>query len=416
MQCIRGVCAAGAQARRLAAVQVRGMAADQMDKSPLHPWSGSSLPPLRIKESGNEILHNSLYNKGTAYSYPERDRLRIRGLIPPRRINFDVQKKKVLHHLAKLSSNLSRNTYLASVQVRMPAVPCPWPAMHRASLRMRGPVLRESAPGPAFGSLREFPTPHSHPLSVPPGRKGAVQAPGATCPRPYGIGHRRRLLTLAYMHAPSHLITHPSICPPARPPARRRRAPQHAARQDNNETLFHALLVENMELLAPVVYTPTVGEACKQFGYRFGRPRGMYISADDQGHMHSIVANWPQNDVQVIVVTDGSRILGLGDLGAYGMGIPIGKLALYCAAGGIAPHRVLPVQLDFGTDNEELHKDPYYTGILRCCPRLRAACCTTPARARFSRCIPRCSNPPPRAADRAARGARQAANQGRPVL
>jgi malate dehydrogenase (oxaloacetate-decarboxylating)(NADP+) len=134
---------------------------------------------------------------------------------------------------------------------------------------------------------------------------------------------------------------------------------------DNNETLFHALLVENIEYLAPIVYTPTVGLACQQFGFRFDRPRGMYISALDRGQMHACLANWPHREVQVIVVTDGSRILGLGDLGAYGMGIPIGKLALYCAAGGIAPHRVLPVCLDVGTDNQELLHDPYYIGLVQ---------------------------------------------------
>ena len=97
------------------------------------------------------------------------------------------------------------------------------------------------------------------------------------------------------------------------------------------------------EELAPLVYTPTVGEACRQFGDRWRRPRGMYFCAEDQGHMGAMVYNWAQDDVQVIVVTDGSRILGLGDLGVDGMGISIGKLNLYVACGGIAPARVLPV-------------------------------------------------------------------------
>ena len=101
-------------------MQARGMALDQMDHSPLHPWSGSSMPPLRIHEMGSEILQNPLYNKGTAFSYPERDRLRIRGLIPPRRIGWDIQKEKVMKTLRSLSSDLSRNTYLASVQVSPP--------------------------------------------------------------------------------------------------------------------------------------------------------------------------------------------------------------------------------------------------------------------------------------------------------
>lgn len=132
---------------------------------------------------------------------------------------------------------------------------------------------------------------------------------------------------------------------------------------DRNETLYHRVLVDHMEEVAPVVYTPTVGQACQEFGARFRRSRGMYFSEEDRGHMAAMVYNWPHKDVHVIVVTDGSRILGLGDLGANGMGIPIGKLALYCAAGGIAPHRVLPVVLDVGTDNEEILNDKFYLGV-----------------------------------------------------
>lgn len=106
---------------------------------------------------------------------------------------------------------------------------------------------------------------------------------------------------------------------------------------DRNETLYHRILVDHMEEMAPIIYTPTVGQACNEFAMRYRRPRGMYFCTKDRGHMAAMVYNWPQKDVRVIVVTDGSRILGLGDLGANGMGIPIGKLSLYCAAGGIAP-------------------------------------------------------------------------------
>jgi len=132
---------------------------------------------------------------------------------------------------------------------------------------------------------------------------------------------------------------------------------------DNNETLFHRVLVDNIKELAPVIYTPTVGEACIEFGEAFRRPRGMYFNFHDQGDMAAMMYNWDSKDVQVIVVTDGSRILGLGDLGANGMGIPIGKLALYTSVGGVAPHRVLPIMFDAGTDNERLLNDPFYLGL-----------------------------------------------------
>jgi malate dehydrogenase (oxaloacetate-decarboxylating)(NADP+) len=137
---------------------------------------------------------------------------------------------------------------------------------------------------------------------------------------------------------------------------------------DRNETLFHRVLVEHIEELAPIVYTPTVGRVCLEYGHRFRRPRGMYFSANDKGHFANMLYNWPQKDVHICVVTDGSRILGLGDLGVNGMGIPVGKLALYCAAGGIAPHRVLPVVLDVGTNNQDLLNDSRYLGLRQ--PRL----------------------------------------------
>ena len=132
--------------------------------------------------------------------------------------------------------------------------------------------------------------------------------------------------------------------------------------QDRNETLFHRVLLDNIEELAPIVYTPTVGQACVEFGSSFRKPRGMFFSDYDRGDMASMMYNWPGRDVHVAVITDGGRVLGLGDLGANGMAITIGKLALYCSAGGIAPHRVLPIMFDAGTNNEALRDDPFYLG------------------------------------------------------
>jgi malate dehydrogenase (oxaloacetate-decarboxylating)(NADP+) len=214
----------------------------------------NALMYLNFSIPSTEILNNPLFNKSTAFKGGERDRLRFRGLLPPRRLNMKVQKQRILEEIRAEDSMIRKNMILEEVH-------------------------------------------------------------------------------------------------------------------DRNETLYHRILVDHIEEMAPIIYTPTVGQACKEFGMRFRRPRGMYFCEEDRGHMAAMVYNWPQKDVHVIVVTDGSRILGLGDLGANGMGIPIGKLSLYCAAGGIAPHRVMPVVLDVGTNNEELIKDPFYLGMQR--PRLQ---------------------------------------------
>ncbi|WP_136798595.1 MULTISPECIES: NAD-dependent malic enzyme [Desulfosediminicola] len=132
--------------------------------------------------------------------------------------------------------------------------------------------------------------------------------------------------------------------------------------QDTNETLFFRLVVENVEEVMPYIYTPTVGKACQEFSKIYRRKRGLFISYPDRDRIDDILQNATKHNVKVIVVTDGERILGLGDQGIGGMGIPIGKLSLYTACGGISPAYTLPIVLDVGTNNEELRNDPLYMG------------------------------------------------------
>lgn len=207
---------------------------------------------LVTQKHGMDILQDPLLNKGTAFPLTERDRLGIRGLLPPRQVPVEIQVNRTMRAFDQIESPLAKWEFLTALQ-------------------------------------------------------------------------------------------------------------------DRNESLFYKLLTEKIEELAPIVYTPTVGQACRLFSQIWRKPRGLFISVEDRSldDMRAIIHNWPRDEVDIIVVTDGSRILGLGDLGVCGHAIPIGKLALYVAAGGIAPHRVLPITIDVGTNNKELLDDPLYLGLQR---------------------------------------------------
>jgi len=142
-----------------------------------------------------------------------------------------------------------------------------------------------------------------------------------------------------------------------------------SALQNENETLFFRVLIDNLEALLPIVYTPTVGQACLEWSCIYQQPRGLYITPHDRGRIREVLRRWPRERVGVIVVTDGGRILGLGDLGANGMGIPIGKLALYVACAGVDPALCLPVMLDVGTDTDSVREERFYLGLRE--PRLK---------------------------------------------
>src|ERR1700752_2040398 len=137
---------------------------------------------------------------------------------------------------------------------------------------------------------------------------------------------------------------------------------------DHDQTLFYRTIMSDPTRFMPIVYDPTIGEVCLKFGHIFRGPRGMYLSIKRRGHVKEVLRNWPVKDVRVICVTDGGRILGLGDLGANGMGIPIGKLQLYTAAAGVPPQGLLPMYLDAGTNNERYLRDPLYLGMRKARP------------------------------------------------
>jgi len=220
-----------------------------------------------VRKKGANLISDPLFNKGLAFTMTERDRLGIRGLVPPATLDIDEQKSVIM------------NEYGTG-----------WAA--RAAADPNDEIIKSGV-------------------------------------NPDDI---RRWNVLQQL-------------------------------QDRNETLFYKILGDEFKDMAPIIYTPTVGWACTHFSHLYRRPRGMFFSANDKGEMAQMVYNWDHDDVDAVVVTDGSRILGLGDLGLGGLGISVGKLDLYVAAGGFHPKRVLPCVLDVGTNNQKLIEDPQYLGL-----------------------------------------------------
>ena len=204
--------------------------------------------PEATAARGVAVLHDPALNKGTAFTEEERDRLQLRGLLPPRVLTVQQQLEKIGESFRHKSSDLEKYIYLISLQ-------------------------------------------------------------------------------------------------------------------DRNERLFYRFVMANLAETLPIIYTPTVGQACQRYAHLWRRPRGLFVSARDTGRITQVMRNWPSRAVRIIVVTDGERILGLGDLGANGMGIPVGKLSLYTACAGIHPAWCLPVTLDVGTENESFRDDPLYIGL-----------------------------------------------------
>jgi malate dehydrogenase (oxaloacetate-decarboxylating)(NADP+) len=203
---------------------------------------------VRRIPTGEELLHDPMLNKGTAFTEEERDALGLRGLLPPRVCDMETQVARVMENYRRKSTDLEKFIHLIALQ-------------------------------------------------------------------------------------------------------------------DRNETLFYRVLMDHIVEMMPIVYTPVVGKACQEYGHIYRRARGTFISKRDRGRIKALLRNWRTTEVRVIVVTDGERILGLGDQGANGMGIPVGKLCLYTACAGVDPQFCLPVTIDVGTNNEALLRDPLYLGI-----------------------------------------------------
>ncbi|KAJ9525209.1 hypothetical protein QJQ45_020740, partial [Haematococcus lacustris] len=287
----------------------------EADVPPTTPYEPPQvMPTYVVYKRGMELLHDPWFNKGTAFPLSERDRLGLRGLLPPRGLALETQARR-----------------------------------RRGRWQQEGPGGAAAGPGAAATAATAR---GQHQLCPGLSCTGAGRGDGGAQPRAQRF--------MEEFARPRELIPPEDAKLGGVTSDMARRWSLLQQLQDRNETLFFKVLVDNFVEMAPIVYTPTVGWVCVNHHKLYRRPRGMYFSAADRGEMAAMAYNWPHDDVAAIVVTDGSRILGLGDLGCNGLGIPIGKLDLYCAAAGFSPSKVLPIMVDVGTDNEELRNRPAF--------------------------------------------------------
>lgn len=252
--------------------------------------------------------------QGLALSEEERDRLGVRGLLPAGQV---PKASRRLNRLFAAAEGGRRSFFSKCVNVNVSTT-----------------KIQEAQLEAALNQVRERPTPMDKYLYLDSLRVSLCM---------YISSYRSTRSSSSHKNA--RTLASPSI-------------------QDSNADLFFALMIQHTDELLPIVYTPTVGQACLSFSHIFTpRPKGLFISLKDKGRVKEILQSWPAKDISTIVFTDGERILGLGDQGANGMGIPLGKISLYTALGGVPPGKCLAVSLDVGTNNEVLLADPAYIGL-----------------------------------------------------
>lgn len=342
---------------------------------------------VRTVISGVDLLRNPKYNKGMAFTPEERDRLYLRGAHKP------FVGHAVLSHPGRARQRAVQQPRMSQVQPvaqRQGAQTAPVSrisaALPRRILAMHGPSWLKQRPiAPARSAVfvitlpvlgcpqsvvacfvrRASPSSADVPVAPSPARddqsRSAFDAAGEVqLPRRPAGATRSDLLILRHRRSTTARCC---LWPPERESEMRRRCVRATPAQERNERLFYRVLVDFPEDLKPIIYRPTVGQACLKYGLLFRRPRGLFISMADRGRIYAMLKNWPERDVKLICLTDGERVLGLGDLGIQGMGIAVSKVQSYTAFGGLDPSATLPVCIDAGTDTESLLEDPFYIGL-----------------------------------------------------